>query len=269
MTARIAALAIYPVKAGRRVELPASALGPTGLDGDREWMVTRPDGKFLSQRSHPALARLAPERLSSGLVLRFPGLEPLRVDGTASGATREVTVWDDHMAAVDAGETAAAWLARALGEPVRLVRVGAATRRHAERAWVGERDVPVSFSDGFPILVCSTSSLAALNARLPEPVPMNRFRPNVVIEGLEPFAEDQIRRLRCGEVELALVKPCTRCTVPAVDQDRGERSTDPGPALKAFRFDKQLRGVLFGMNAVASGPSGARLEVGAPLEVLA
>jgi uncharacterized protein len=266
---RLAALAIYPVKACRRTEPAAALLGPAGLDGDRAWMVTRPDGRFLSQRTHPALARIVPRLVADGLELAFAGLAPLMVSAAPGGELREVVVWDDRMTAVDAGGIAAAWLTRALGEPARLVGTAAQTRRFADRSWVGERDVPVSFADGFPILVCSTASLAVLNARLPAPVPMDRFRPNLVIDGLEPFAEDGIRAVRIGGVVLRFVKPCTRCTVPAIDQQSGERSTDPAPALKAFRYDAALRGVTFGVNAVAEGPPGAVLEQGAMVEVLA
>ncbi|MBS0394884.1 MAG: MOSC N-terminal beta barrel domain-containing protein [Proteobacteria bacterium] len=269
MSATLAALAIYPVKGCRRVELERAALGPTGLAGDRGWMVTRPDGRFLSQRTHPALARIAPALTAAGLALRCAGLPELLVPADADAGPREVTVWNDRMHATDAGEPAAQWLARVLGEPARLVRRGPATERFATRDWVGPVDVPVSFADAFPLLVCSLSSLEELNARLPAPVPMNRFRPNLVIAGLAPFAEDGIRELEVGALRLRLVKPCTRCTVPAVDQDSGAPSTDPAPALKAFRFDPALRGVTFGVNAVAEAASGAVLEVGAPVRVAA
>jgi uncharacterized protein len=269
MTARLAALSIYPVKACRRTDLAAARLGATGLEGDRAWMITRPDGRFLSQRTHPALARLVPRLTRGGLELACAGLPPLVVHAAAPGERREVGVWEDRMTAVDAGGIAAAWLTRALGEPARLVRAASETRRFADRAWVGERDVPVSFVDGYPILVCTSDSLAALNARLPAPVPMERFRPNLVLDGLAPFAEDGIRAVRIGAVVLRLVKPCTRCTVPAVDQETGERSTDPAPALREFRYDQSLRGVTFGVNAVAEAAPGAVLAVGAPVEVLA
>jgi hypothetical protein len=268
VTARLAALAIYPVKGCRRTELAAARLGPAGLDGDREWMVTRPDGRFISQRTHPALARLVPRVAGDVLEIGAAGRPALRVPLAVAGAPREVGVWEDRMVAEDAGDAAAAWLHEALGEPLRLVRASAATRRFADRTWVGARDVPVSFADGYPLLVCSSASLEALNARLPEPVPMARFRPNVVLDGLPAFAEDGIRGLRAGAVVLRLVKPCTRCTVPSIDQDTGARSTDPGPALKAFRYDAALRGVTFGVNAVADGPPGATLAVGTPVEVL-
>ena len=260
-------ISIYPVKACRQNALLAAVLGPRGLVGDREWMVCRPDGTFLSQRTHPTLARLVPQRTVAGLTLAFPGLEPLAVAATA-GPLREVAVWRDRMLAADAGEPAAAWLERALGTPTRLVRVVPDTQRFADRSYAGSRDVPVSFADGYPILVCSSGALAELNRRLERPVPMDRFRPNLVLEGLAPFAEDGLRALQIGDVVLRLVKPCTRCSVPAVDQLSGARSTDPFPALKAFRYDAVLRGVTFGINAIAEGPAGALLEVGAAVELL-
>ncbi len=268
MTARLAAISIYPVKACRRTELAAARLAATGLEDDRRWMITRPDGRFVSQRTHPALARLVPRLVPGGLELTGPGLPPLVVSAAAAAETRQVVVWEDRMTAADAGGIAAVWLTRALGEPLCLVRASSATRRFADRRWVGEHDVPVSFADGYPLLVCSSASLALLNARLPAPVPMERFRPNLVIDGLEAFAEDGIRAVRIGAVVLRFVKPCTRCTVPAIDQDSGERSTDPGPALKEFRWDPALRGVTFGVNALAEAAPGARLERGAAVELL-
>ena len=269
MPAVLSAIRIYPVMACRRVELERARLASTGLDGDRAWMVTRTDGRFLSQRSHPRLARLVPRLARGTLELHCPGLDPLVVSGAADGELREVGVWDDRMRAVDAGDPAAAWLERALGAPARLVRACAETRRYANRAYVGDRDVPVSFADGYPILVCTTASLAALNERLPVPVPMERFRPNLVLDGLEAFAEDRIRAVRIGAVVLRFVKPCTRCTVPSIDQDSGEPGTDPGPALRAFRYDAKLRGVLFGVNAIAEGPAAAEITVGTAVDVVA
>jgi uncharacterized protein YcbX len=176
-------------------------------------------------------------------------------------------VWDDRLAATDAGADAAAWFSAVLGTEARLVRVGEAHARRADRRWVGELDVPVAFADAFPLLVCSSASLAELNRRLPEPVPMDRFRPNLVVDGLEPFAEDGIRRLAIGGVEFALVKPCTRCSVPGIDQATGLAATDPFEALRSFRWDPALRGATFGVNAIASGPAGARLAVGMPVAV--
>ena len=269
MTVRLDALNIYPVKGCRRNELAVAELGARGLDGDREWLVTRPDGTFLSQRTHPGLARLVPTRAGARLELECPGLASLVVEPFVGGESREVVVWRDRMQAWDAGEPAAEWLTRALGVPARLARFAPETRRMADRRYVGAHDVPLTFADGYPLLVCTTASLAELNRRLPIPVPMERFRPNLVLDGLQPFAEDRIKAVRVGAVTLRFVKPCTRCVVPSIDQTTGLRSTDPTPALKAFRYDPALQGVVFGVNAVVDGPRGATLAVGAEAEVIA
>jgi hypothetical protein len=261
---RLAAIAIYPVKACRATQLQQATLGRHGLAGDREWMVIRPDGRFLSQRSHPLLARVVPTLTPAGLRLACEAREVLSVDRDAvlAGAPLEVRVWDDTLAACDAGDVAADWVSAAIGTPARLVRVADRHGRCADRDYVGEHEVPVAFADGFPLLVCSASSLAVLNDRLPVPVPMERFRPNLVLEGLPAFAEDGIRLLRIGSITLTLVKPCARCSVPGIDQLTGQPSTDPFAALKAFRYDPSVRGATFGVNAIAEGPPGARLEVG-------
>jgi hypothetical protein len=264
MPPRVAALAIYPVKACHATPLDQATLGRHGLAGDREWMVVRPDGRFLTQRTHPQLARICPALVDGGLDLVAEGLEPLRVPQPVPGRSiaTDVEVWDDRVAALDAGDEAGAWLSSALGIPTRLVRVQDDHQRRSPREWVGEHDVPVAFADRFPILVCSTASLAALNEHLPTPVPMDRFRPNLVVDGLDPFAEDGLRFLRVGECELELVKPCTRCSVPGVDQERGVAAEDPFPALRKLRWNAELRGVTFGVNAVLRGPRAARLDLG-------
>ena len=267
--ARLQSISIYPVKAARGEDLSFAHLSDRGLVGDREWMLTRPDGTFLSQRTHPQLARLVATRREGGLSLAYGVQAPLTVNAFEGGSLRDLRVWDDRMQGWDAGDAAADWLATALGVPARLARVTPATRRMADRHYVGEQDVPVAFSDGYPILVCTMASLAELNRRLPAPVPMDRFRPNLVLDGLDAFEEDRIRAVRIGSVVLHLVKPCTRCSVPTIDQLTGTPSTDPIPALKAFRFDRELGGVTFGVNAYADAPPGAELSVGEAVEILA
>jgi uncharacterized protein len=265
---RLSEINIYPVKGCRRTALVRAVVGRYGLAGDREWMVVQPDGRFLSQRTHPGLARIVPRLTDSGLELAHSGRATLAVAAGAAGTPIHVTVWSRRGIACDAGAAAADWLTAVLGVAARLVRVGPETRMMADRAVVGARDVPVAFADGYPLLVCNDASLDELNRRLGAPVPMERFRPNLVIAGLGPFAEDGIQRIRIGAVELRFVKPCTRCVVPSLDQATGERSTDPTPALKAFRYDRTLKGVTFGVNATVDAPPGATLAVGDPVEVL-
>jgi uncharacterized protein YcbX len=127
--------------------------------------------------------------------------------------------------------------------------------------------MPVAFSDGFPILVCNGASLDYLNTRMPQSIPMERFRPNIVLDGLPPFAEDRIATLQIGPVTLSLVKPCTRCVITSTDQRTGERSTNPLPFLREFRFDRALLGVTFGENAILTAGVGNTIERGAKCDV--
>lgn len=164
---------------------------------------------------------------------------------------------------LDEGAEAAGWVSRAIGEELRLVRAPPGMRRNADPGFAGPTPAPIGFPDGYPLLVCNEASLEDLNSRLPQPIPMDRFRPNLVLQGLPAWAEDRIDTLTIGPVTLKLVKPCTRCTIPSVDQETGASSTDPSPALKQFRFSRELRGVMFGENAVIVSGVGTSLETGA------
>ena len=257
----------YPLKSGRGIGAAALRLGATGFDWDRHWMVTDAGGRFLSQRTHPQLARIVPEIGADELVLRTPERAPLRVPLAPHGAAHAVTVWDDHCEGLDQGDEAAAWVSAIMGQPARLVRVPQSPRRLARAEFAGPRPAPVSFTDGFPILICNRASLEDLNARMPEPVPMERFRPNIVLTGLPAFAEDRIAGVAIGPVRLNLVKPCTRCVITATDQLTGERATNPLPVLRQFRYDPGLHGVKFGENAVVVEGIGALIERGASCEV--
>jgi uncharacterized protein YcbX len=268
-TPRLGGLWVYPVKGCRGTPLATAIVGERGLEGDREWMVVRPGGAFLTQRTHPQLARIVPRITAGGLELAAPHRAALAVavPGADVVAT-DVSIWRDRLAAQDAGDAAADWLAALLGEPVRLVRIAPGALRRADPAYVGERVVPVSFVDGYPLLVCNAASLEELNRRQATPVPMDRFRPSVVVHGLAPFAEDRLAGLRIGALRLDFVKPCVRCSVPGVDQLTGEPGFDPFPALKSFRYDGTLKGVTFGVNAIVGAGAGAALAGDAPVEAL-
>jgi uncharacterized protein YcbX len=267
----VAELFFYPVKSARAVAAPSLRLTTTGFEWDRHWMAIDSNGTFMSQRTHPRLARIEPEIGDGMLTLQSPGLAPMRIPleplSNTVGNTVPVTVWKDPCRALDQGDAAGEWLSEALGESARLVRVTPSMGRMANPAYAGSAPAPVSFTDGFPLLVCNRASLAHLNTRMPEPIPMQRFRPNIVLEGLEPFAEDRIAELRIGDVTLRLVKPCTRCVITSTDQRTGERSTNPLPVLREFRFDRALLGVTFGENAVIAAGVGASVERGAECSV--
>src|SRR4051812_3058460 len=266
--ATISELNIYPLKSGRAIPQQQVRLGTTGFEWDRHWMASSPDGVFMSQRTQPRLARVVPELSDDVLTLRAPEMEPLRIPVKPDGLAQSARVWKDSITSLDLGDAAAKWLTEAIGFTARLLRVSPVLDRHARAEFAGPTPAPVSFADGFPILVCNAASLAHLNTRMPSPIGMERFRPNIVLEGLEPFEEDRIAELRFETVTLRLVKPCTRCVITSTDQLTGRPSTNPLPVLRAFRFDKALMGVTFGENAVIAHGMGQVLARGATCSVV-
>jgi uncharacterized protein len=271
MLGSIAELFVYPVKSTRAVARARVRVAATGLEWDRQWMLVDSNGTFLSQRTHPQLARIVPEITSESLTLRAPGLPaffvPLSARDTLAGERIAVRVHRDPCVGIDQGAGVAAWLTEAVGAAVRLVRVPPRPERLANPKFAGAVAAPMGFADGFPLLVCNRASLDDLNARMPEPIPMDRFRPNLVLAGLPAWAEDRIGTLTIGALTLRLVKPCTRCTIPSVDQRTGLPGTDPAPVLRQFRFDNELLGITFGENAVIAAGTGAEIERGAACEV--
>jgi uncharacterized protein YcbX len=261
--ARIAALYSYPVKSAGGTEHAAATLTEAGLDGDRLWMIVTPEGRFLTQRELPRLALLAPALSADTLLLRFPGAVELAVARGRPGSSCRVRVWKDDCAAFDEGDAAAEWLGQLLDRPCRLVRFDPAEPRLSDRAWTGALPAPNRFTDGFPLLVLGAASLRDLNSRLPAALPVNRFRPNLLLEGLEAYDEDRIDELHCGAIRLKLVKPCTRCSITTTNQDLGSvEGEEPLRTLKTYRYDAALRGVCFGQNVIIAGGVSATLRRG-------
>jgi uncharacterized protein YcbX len=260
-------LNIYPLKSGRGISCERVELAPTGFRWDRHWMLVNAQGRFLSQRSHPVLARIKTAISATDFTLQVDDMTPLVLPLEPRGEITAVQVWNDLCDGFDQGDAATAWASQVIGEPVRVVRMPAHPRRMASAKYAGPQPVPVSFTDGFPVLVCNRASLEALNRRMPAAVGMERFRPNLVLEGLPAFAEDRIAALRIGAVTLNLVKPCTRCVITSMDQRTGAASTNPLPVLKEFRMDRELHGVTFGENAVPAAGVGQFIEVGAECEI--
>jgi hypothetical protein len=257
MDARLHTLHCYPVKSGRAIDLDTAHLGRHGLRHDRSWLFVDAADRFVTQRSHPTLARLDATPGSDGsLRLMHPDAGVLDLPAPAALPTeaaeqRRVRVWRREVAARDCGAQAATFAERLLGMPARLVMAEDAT-----------------FPDGYPLLVCNLASLAALNEMLPSGIPMARFRPNLVIDGWPPWAEDDIRELRIGTARLRLVKACTRCVVTGIDQQSGQPGVDPMPALRRSRFDPALKGVTFGWNAEVIAGAGSVLRVGDAVEIV-
>ena len=267
----VASLHLHPLKSCGGLAVPEALLVETGLDLDRAWMVVDPQGDMLTQRELPRLALVTPTLRHADLVLRAPGMLAmhLRLD-TVEEATR-VRVWDDIVKAYDMGPLAAQWFSDFLGRPARLVRFDPEEQRLAESKWSAGVAAETAFADGFPLLVTSTASLAELNDRLAAkgvaPVTMARFRPNLVLDGLQAFDEDNIGDIVIdtpeGPVQLRLTKPCVRCSIPNTDPASATVGTEPGDTLAGFRADARMGGgITFGMNAVVVDGFGRTLRVG-------
>lgn len=249
----IASLHVYPVKSCRGIALAQAELTPRGLRHDREWMVVAPEGRFLTQRELPRLALIKPEIADHELRLQAPGTDRIAVtlDDAGTAPSREVTVWGDTVLARDEGDAAARWLSDFLRRSVRLVRFDPSRRRATDPVWSAGQPGESAFSDGYPVLVLSRASLGDLNARMPQALPLDRFRPNLVLDGCDPYAEDSLRVLQSGTATLRLVKPCTRCIITTTDQSTAERDgEEPLRTLRGYRWSGELRGVTFGQNAI-------------------
>ncbi|WP_207063145.1 MOSC domain-containing protein [Motiliproteus sp. SC1-56] len=264
MALSLSELRIYPVKSAAGSVVRVADVDRFGLAGDRRWMLIDERGDFVTQRTQPRLCLVQATLTPSGLNLAATGFPPLDVATPRATPLRRVQVWADSCQGRDGGEAAALWLSRFLGMRVRLVHMPGEVRRPVDTAYAPPGKT-VSFADGFPFLLISQASLAALNERLAEPVSMTRFRPNLVVSGGCGFQEDEWRRIRIGEVVFSVVKPCERCRVTTVDPATGERGREPLKTLAAFR--RAGNQVLFGQNLVQENEG--RLQVGDPVVVLA
>lgn len=272
MAVTISALSVYPVKACKGIATDRADVTPQGLAvrgvRDREWLVIDPQGRFVTQRELPKLALVQVEASGGRITLRIPGCEPIEPD--REGESRDVTVWRAQLRGHDAGDRAAMQLSAYVDRDVRLVRFDDAKPRKVNPDYAGSSKATTLYADGYPVLVISQASLDDLNDRLAErgvdSMPMDRFRPNVVIDGVEPYDEDHIDTLVAGDIVLKLVKPCTRCEVTTTDQRTARRSQEPLLTLSTYRRDDRLGGVTFGMNAIVTRGAGATLAVGDRLE---
>ena len=281
---RLRALRVHPIKSCAGIEVDASVVIETGLEFDRAWMVVDAQGRFVSQRRLPRMALVRCAFRHSELVLRAPGMLALHLALDAAQEPVRVTVWNDTVAAFDMGDLCAQWFSDFLGGPpsgrpqadtpprgadaagvlgvsfpLRVARFDPAQRRLADPAWTAAIEAEYAFADAFPLLVIGSASLDELNRRLQArgaaPVGMERFRPNLVLDGLAPHAEDHLDEIAfetdAGPVRLRLVKPCGRCSIPDVDPATGEPGSAVGAVLAEYRADPRIDGQSsFGMNAV-------------------
>ncbi|WP_419730032.1 MOSC domain-containing protein [Lichenicola sp.] len=268
---RVESLHVYPVKGLRGVSLASTGVARHGVEGDRRWLVTDADGRFLSQRELPGMARIAAHIEPGGLSLHH-GDSTCTVAVPAAGAPRmAVEIWRDRLSVVRADAAAEAWLSAVLARPCRLVHLDDPTLRPIDPDFAEPGD-HVGFSDGYPLLATSHASLSALNTALADAVGMDRFRPSVTISGLPPWSEDDWtagggRLLRIGTMLFRAPKPCTRCVVITRDQLTGD-TPHPGEPLRTLgRLNRHPSGIVFGANLIPTAPG--HLAVGDSVELLA
>ena len=264
--ATVTALYYYPVKSCAGIRLDEAEITETGIRHDRELMVVESGtNEFLTQRELPRMALIHPYIEGKNLRLTAPGMADLEIEMTFEGWAEPAKVWKVTVQALDQGVEAADWLSDFLKTPVRLVRMAPDYTRHVNPDYALQPGDHVGFADAYQFLLISEESLADLNRRLAEPLPMNRFRPNIVIAGSDlPFTEDYLRRFKLGSLVFQAVKPCARCAITTTNQATAAVSKEPLKTLATFR--RGPKGVMFGQNLIHENTG--RLRVGAPLEVL-
>ena len=268
-------ITFYPIKSCAGIALREAVLTSSGLMSeqvyDREWMVVDSAGRFLTQREYPRMALIVPKIKATTLELRAPGMLRLEIElglpHPQLAPMLEVQLWDEQVRAYDCDEATAAWFSSAVGVPCRLVRFHPDVVRATSTKWTGGIAASTLFSDGYPVLVAGAASLEDVNDRLRaigrQALPMNRFRPNLVIDGIGAFEEDYADYLQFGSTILKPVKPCARCPIPSVDQATGVPGPDPLDVMQSYRAKPELDGAIcFGMNAIVTAGGDERIVVG-------
>lgn len=260
---------IFPVKSLRGHSPESARVEPRGFKHDRRWLLVDRDGKFMTQREFPKMAVIDVEIRGSEISYRRDGLELVAASEPAGDETI-VQIWNDKCGAITYGDSVNGWFSDALGTDCRLVKMTETTApRPVDRDYARDENDHVSFADGYPYLLLGETSLGELNRRLDQPVPMNRFRPNLVVSGSAAFDEDNWKRIRIGEVEFDVVKPCARCVLTTIDQATGAKNgVEPLRTLAEFRtFERNgAKKVLFGQNLLARNVG--TLKIGDAIEIL-
>lgn len=279
----ITALHIYPIKSCGGIALQETIIETYGLRHDRNWVVVEDSDalsphqsplKFITQRQLPRMACIQPMLTEHSVQLHAPGMPMLEIPlalQDETRPTRSVNVWRDTLPAWDEGVQAAEWFSTFLGQSLRLMRYATPYQRICDPIWTGTDHAHTRFADGYPILLTNTASLDDLNQRLLEKgapvIPMNRFRPNIVVSGITAFEEDYVDTFSSTALTLRVVKPCTRCSVPSVDQATGQNTgVEPTATLSTYRLDDSVQGVTFGQNMIVTAGAGSCLRIGQKLD---
>ncbi len=257
MAFTVSSLHVYPVKGLKGIPVERARCTPRGLEHDRRWMVVDAHGRFMSQREHPRMATIWTDLAPGAVVLAAPDAEPLELVTPGNAPAATVRVWSSTCEALVAPPAANAWISECLEQDCRLVYMPEGTQRYSNERYAGPGRL-VSFADGYALLVIGQSSLDDLNARLARrghvTLPMNRFRPSLMVAGAPAYAEDGWSRIRVGEARLRAAKPCGRCQVTTTDQSTGEvRGPEPLATLGEYRQSEEF-GIMFGMNFVVEEP---------------
>lgn len=261
----VSELYVYPIKSCRGISLERAQIGSRGIQRDREFMLVDPLGRFITQRQQPRMALIETEIRADGILsVKAPNMPELVIVGNNQGERFEVGIWRDTCIGIDQGYTIAEWFSTFLGVPCRLVRMPEHYVRRVNPHYARSAQDQVGFADGYPFLLIAESSLADLNARLQQPLPINRFRPNIVLKGTLPYAEDTWRKIRIGEMIFHVVKPCARCPITTTDQATAARSKEPLRTLATYR--RAQKGVIFGQNLIHIGEG--IIRPGDPVEIL-
>ena len=258
----LSALYCHPVKSMRGQRLDASPVSAAGLPFDRMWMVGDANGRFVTGREYPELVLIDAQASALGVTLSASGRAPLFVPNSAFDDPAPVTVWGDRFSAWRGAVEADEWISAYIGARLTLMWTGAETARRVK----AEQQVPLSFADGFPLLIIGQASLDDLAARVGRPLAMERFRPNLVVSGAPAFAEDGWKRIRIGTCTFRIVKPCERCVFTTVDPDTGRKALDQEPLRTLAKYRKTPDGVIFWQNVIAEGDG--ELRCGMDVEIL-
>ncbi len=242
----ISGIWIYPVKSLGGIRVSSAKVLPKGLEHDRRWMLVDEQLRFMTQREHPAMALFRLEYDHNGFSIQYDG-DTLHLPLETSFHNITATIWDDTVTVGEVSPQHSEWFSKKLGTPCQLVAFPENNKRDIDSKYArnGEQ---VSLADGYPLLIIGQASLDDLNSRLDRPVPMDRFRPNLVFTGGEPYEEDSWKDFSIGNCRMEGIKPCGRCTIPTVDQQTGQRGTEPLATLSVYR--RQNNKVLFGQNLV-------------------
>lgn len=262
----VAEIRLYPIKSCGGISVAGAVLEPRGFVGDRRYMLVDERGRFLTQREHPLMARIQVREAGGGWVAEAPGQQALRLPASLpAGPRRAATVWGDTLELTEADPAVNRWFSTALDLPCRLVNMAEGHLRRLKPGRGRETD-QVSLADGAPVLLTATASLAQLNKRLPRPVEMVNFRPNLVAATTEGFEEDDWQRIRAGSAEFDVAWACTRCVLTTIDPETATKDPDGEPIRTLKSFRRGPGGVMFGQNLIPRRLGS--VSVGDPIDIL-